>query len=128
MTGYRVLVKPDPIVTKTAGGIEIPVNEKLEKTGVQRGVVIDVGPFAWKAFRELNDAGNERSGVKWAQPGDYIFFARNAGRFIFDPFEPEEDNQNEYLVMNDEDIIAVIAQGDNPKFDNNVQKEARRTY
>lgn len=125
ITGYRVLVKPDEVQKKSKGGIYLAQDEKLEKTGVQKGMIISIGPSAWKAFREMDDKGKEHNGDSWAQPGDYVLFARNAGRFVYDPFESYEDNKNEYLVMNDEDIIAIIKEGENPTFDNEIQKKAQ---
>jgi co-chaperonin GroES (HSP10) len=127
MTGYRVLVKPDPLEVTTASGIVtvVPDKVKLEKTGIQKGILVSIGPSAWKAHREVDDKGNEHNGKPWAVPGDYVLYARNAGRIILDPFEPEENEQNEYVIMLDEDIIAVIREGCNPTFDNVVQTEAR---
>lgn len=113
--GYRLVVRPDKVETTTESGIVIAVDEKLEKTGVQKGIVISVGPSAWKAHREVDENGTEHNGAPWAKPGDYVLFARHAGRFYFDPFEPE--GENEYLVMNDEDLIGVICEGENPKFE-----------
>jgi len=116
MKGYRILVKPDKVEETTEGGIVLAINKKLEKTGIQKGVVIDIGPSAWKAFREVDEKGKEHNGEQWVKPGDYILFARNAGRFVYDPFEPEEEDQNEYVIMNDEDIIATIEEGNNPVY------------
>ncbi len=112
--GYRILVKPDSLETTTESGIVIVQDEKLEKTGIQHGTLVASGEQAWKAFRQLDENGKEVEGKPWATPGDYVLWARHAGRVAFDPFE--EDGENEYLVMNDEDIIAVITKGDNPKF------------
>lgn len=117
--GYRLLVKPDPIVTKTETGIELPVDEKLEKTGVQYGIVVDVGDISWEAYRQVDDNGVQKSGKPWAQIGDYVLYARHAGRVVFDPMDMEE-----YVVMNDDDIIATIHEGSNVIPDNAIQKEA----
>lgn len=118
-TGYRVLVKLDILETTTPSGIVTvaPDKEKLEKTGIHRGIVINIGPCAWKAFREVDEQGKEHNGENWCKPGDYVIFARSAGRFIYDPFEEETDLKNEYIVMNDEDIIAIITEGENPSFE-----------
>lgn len=123
--GYRIVVRPDKVETTTESGIVVALDEKLEKTGVQFGVVTSVGPSAWKAYREMDDKGHEHNGLPWAAPGDYVLFARHAGRFYLDPFEPQ--GENEYLVMNDEDLIGVIVEGENPKFDNPAQKKAKRS-
>jgi len=89
MTGYRVLIKPDPLETKTESGIITVTKdkEKLEKTGIQRGVVIDIGPSAWKAFREVDEKSKEHNGKKWPGVGDYIGFALHAGRYILYNYE-----------------------------------------
>ena len=123
--GYRLVVRPDKVEMTTESGLVIATNEKLEKTGVQRGIIVSIGPSAWKAHREVDENGKEHNGESWANPGDYVLFARHAGRYYFDPFEEEPDN--EYLVMNDEDIIGVITEGENPKFDNPAQKKTSKT-
>ena len=125
-SGHRVLVKKDPIEKETKGGIVLAVDEKLERTGVQTGILVANGPQAWKAFRELDENGQEHNGRPWAIPGDYIVFARFAGKHINDPFDPEEKN---YSIMNDEDIIAVIVEGtyeikENPHRKQVIQEEA----
>lgn len=100
-TGHRVLVRPDK-VEKTYGDskIVIAMDEKLEKGGVQKGLLVDIGPQAWKAF------GSDFTGEPWAEQGDYVYFARYAGKFVEDPSEPEIP----YMIMNDEDILGVITE------------------
>jgi len=119
-------VKPDEVVKKTESGIVLAGDEKLKKTGMQRGVIVSVGPTAWEAYRTLNHDGQEKNGKAWAKVGDYVIFSRHAGRFIYDPFEDEEDDKNEYLIMNDEDILVVIQEGENPIPASDVQKAAKK--
>lgn len=97
-TGHRVLIKPDRIEKTTAGGIILTMDEKLEKGGIQRGLLVDYGPQAWKAFSV------DFSGERWAEKGDYIYFSRYAGKFVQDPADPDTD----YMIMNDEDILGII--------------------
>ena len=97
-TGHRVLIKPDKVEKTTASGIILGIDEKLEKGGVQRGLLVDTGPQAWKAFSV------DFTGDPWAENGDYIYFSRYAGKFVQDPADPE----TEYMIMNDEDILGVI--------------------
>ena len=97
-TGHRVLIKPDRIEKTTAGGIILTMDEKLEKGGIQRGLLVDYGQQAWKAF------GVDFSGERWAEKGDYIYFSRYAGKFVQDPADPNTD----YMIMNDEDILGII--------------------
>jgi len=119
--GYRILVKPDEIEKVTESGIIISQNEVIEESGIQQGYLIAVGEQAWKAFRQLDENGKEVEGKSWAKPGDYVLWARHAGRKVFDPHEPDESNY--YMVMNDEDIIAIITEGTNPEFSPNTITE-----
>lgn len=125
MRGYRVLVKPDPLMTKTKGGIVLNVNEKLERGGIQRGIVIDIGDKAYKNFREIDENGKERNGKSWCEVGDYVLYAKNAGRFVEDPFEPIKNDDDLYVIMNDEDIISVLTEGPNIIPGNEVKDKAK---
>lgn len=107
VTGHRVLVKEDPVETKI-GSIYIVQDEKLERATAQHGVIVDLGPDCWKAYRKIDREGMERNGEPWAKVGDYVIFARHAGRFIADPV-----TEDEFLIMNDEDILAIITEGNN---------------
>lgn len=122
--GFRVVVKADPVTKETEAGIIVSTDEKLEKTGVQRGILVAVGEDAWKAYRKLDENGKEVNGTSWANVGDYVLFARHAGRFVYDPFE--DDEQNEYLIMNDDDILAVLTEGENEVPKNSAKEKARK--
>ena len=106
VTGHRVLIKEDPVETTTDWDFQIVSDEKLERAALQHGVIIASGPDCWKAFRKIDREGVERDGEPWANKGDYVIFARHAGRFIKDP-----SNGDEFLIMNDEDILGVITEG-----------------
>ena len=101
--GHRVIVKPDPVEKTTSGGIILHVDEKRESAGSQKGTCLQVGPMAWK-----NEAYgfNLPDWTPWCKPGDRVFFARYAGKFIRTTDDP--NNQEYFIVMNDEDIQAVI--------------------
>lgn len=107
--GHRVIVQRDPVVdTYGESGIIITSSasaKKLEAANAQTGVVVAIGPDAWKAFRMINDNGKEVNGKQWAKPGDYVLFAKYAGRNVDDPFTPDE---GDLIILNDEDIIAII--------------------
>jgi co-chaperonin GroES (HSP10) len=92
-TGYRLLVKPEEIQTKTEGGIIINYgrNEELERDSKTVGVVSDIGPECWKT-----------SNAPWCKVGDTIHWARWAGKKVIDPVSGES-----FLVLNDEDVICV---------------------
>lgn len=118
VTGHRVLIKEDPVEKRTKGGLYVAVDEKLERASCQRGIIIAVGPDCWKAFRKIDGDGIERNGEPWAKVGDYVVFARHAGRFIEDPVTNEL-----FMIMNDEDILGLINEGDNVIPDHSVRNK-----
>lgn len=95
--GFRVLVEKDDIETKTAGGIVLAVDEKLERHKVNTGIVKSIGPVAWKAY------GPSYSGEPWCSIGDKVIFSRYAGVVVVDP-----DTAKEYTLLSDDDIAAVV--------------------
>jgi co-chaperonin GroES (HSP10) len=119
-TGHKVLVKLDPVEQKSKEGIILYTDsqENMHKVGIQRGLVLANGPSAWKAFREVEE-GKEVNGRPWAKVGDYVLFAKFAGRFIDDPFQDSEDGH--FMIMNDEDIIAILVDGKNETPDNSFR-------
>lgn len=106
--GHRLLIKPDSLEEQ----IEIPEAlkdknfvvqkpvqlQKLEEAGTQSGVVLQVGPMAWKAFD-----GKDPLWAPWVTTGDHIIFARYAGKFVTDP-----ETQERFMVINDEDVQVKI--------------------
>lgn len=96
--GTRVLVRPLPAERKTAGGIII--TEASARSEEQRQVkahVIAVGPDAWY----------DKPSKAWAKVGDLVYIAKFAGAYI-----QGEDGDN-YRLINDEDIGAVLVGGSN---------------
>jgi len=96
--GHRVIVKPDPIETKTASGIIVQVDKKREETAAQRGTVMQVGTMAWK--NTLYGYGID-GWEPWVKAGDRVFFARYAGKMF-------RDGEELFVVLNDEDIQCLI--------------------
>ena len=96
--GFRVLVKPDAIVEKTVGGIVLALDEKLEKGAQVKGVVIDVGPEAYRAFNRAAGFDDYRP---WVKPGDHVYYAKYSGKRIIEGTE-------ELLFLNDEDIAGLV--------------------
>lgn len=89
----RIVVRPDAIEEKTAGGIYIPdkTKEKL-KYAATRATLIAKGA---NAFREWGD-GNA------PEAGDRICYAQYSGA------EQEGKDGERYVIMNDADVLAVI--------------------
>jgi co-chaperonin GroES (HSP10) len=68
--------------------------ETRYQASVDKGVVIAVGPTAWKDF------GSE----PWAKVNDVVIFAKNAGKSVEDP----SNKDIPYVLLNDEDIVATL--------------------
>lgn len=106
--GHRLLIKPDPLEAQ----VDLPEAlreanfevhrpgqmQKLEEAGTQTGVVLQVGPMAWKAFD-----GSQPDWKPWVKAGDHIVFARYAGKFVDDP-----ETKERFMVINDEDVQVKI--------------------
>ena len=98
--GVTVLIKPQRVDEKSAGGILIPQSVRTrEQQAVTQGEVVAIGPSAW------NDYPNETG----AKVGDWVAYAQYAGHFIPDP---DGEDRYGYVIVNDEDIKAVIHKGD----------------
>ncbi|WP_299076568.1 hypothetical protein [uncultured Paraglaciecola sp.] len=104
-TGHRVLIKQDSLLEKDdiyksalAAGLELPDHEdmKREKVGVDTGIVVKVPDTAYTWFK----------GAGWCKEGDRVAFAKYSGKVFRDP----DDKHAVYLVVNDDDIIAVIGE------------------
>jgi chaperonin GroES len=92
--GHRVIIKPDPVEEVSKGGIVLAhgADKKRKESGQHIGVLVKIGPTAWKAFD---------NGEPWAHVGDHVYFAKYGGYEI-------EHNGETYRVMNDEDVTAII--------------------
>lgn len=94
--GHRVLVKQDEIsevdkqyASARKAGL-IVQTEAREQAGVDSGVVIAIGPNAFKDF----------GGEAWCSVGDRIAFAKYSGKVV-------EDGDDKFIVLNDEDVVYV---------------------
>lgn len=105
--GHRVVVKQekledvDPAYKKAAKvGIVIADTDdkKREQAGLDKGIVISIGPGAFVEFNRNQDLSGP-----WCAVGDKVAFAKYSGKTVVDP-----DDQESYMVLNDEDIVCVI--------------------
>jgi len=97
--GYRILVKGDAIETVSKGGIVMVLDERMEKASQQFGRVIAIGATCWSM-------ADGTPLEPWCKVGDRVVFSKHAGRFVYDP----TDNDAEYMIINDTDIIAVLGE------------------
>jgi len=100
--GYRVLIQPDsleqfdPVIAsaKKAGLELLEADERKEKTLIDTGVVLQIGPVAFV----------DRGGADaWCKVGDRVSYARHGGKMLTDPSNPDV----KYLLLNDEDVLLV---------------------
>ena len=104
--GHRVLLKPhfdhEEIQEGSLKGFQLDVGEtfKREKAATVVGEVVSIGNMAWKAFD-----GDNPDWKPWCEVGDVVYFAKRAGKFI-------KIEEEDYLIVNDEDIQAVILEGE----------------
>lgn len=108
--GIRLTIRPDKVVDSEAektkkmaenAGFVLPdkVAEDLsneatrEQASVDQGIVLGIGPIAFRDY----------GGDPWCNIGDYIAYARHAGKWVKDP----ETDEN-ILVINDEDVVCRI--------------------
>jgi len=93
-TGGHLLVLPDKVEEKTAGGIYLPQTTRdKEQLAATVGRLIAVGPGAWT---DLDD------GQPWAIVGDKVSYARHAGVAM-----TGQDGQD-YVLINDNDVLAKL--------------------
>ena len=113
--GHKILIKPLEWESKTEWGFQITATEdsesaKIEKAGRMVGTIVAVGPQAWKAFAVGIQAFTDAIG-DWAKVDDTVMYARYAGKAIYDPITGDE-----YYLINDEDVLAVMPPQDDWKF------------
>lgn len=91
--GYRLMVKADPIEEISKGGIVLSVDKTRERAAQNIGTVVSIGDQCFTQYE----------GEPWCEVGDTVLYSRYAGKFVMDPV-----TQEEYVLLNDEDVIATI--------------------
>ncbi len=93
-TGGHLLVLPDKVEEKTAGGIYLVQDtQEKEQQAATTGKLVAVGPSAWT---DLDD------GSPWADVGDKINYSRYAGVVM-----AGQDGES-YVLINDNDVLAKL--------------------
>ena len=88
---YKVLIKPEVVEGKTAGGLFLPEQtQDKEKMAQVKGVLVAVGG---NAFEDWNGK---------PEIGDTVYYAKYAGYVI------KGSDGQEYRLANDKDITAII--------------------
>lgn len=101
---HRILVKQDKLeetdktyVKATALGLVLPEHEDMKRAqaSVDKGKVVAIGDTAFRDFGTISPI----------EIGDYVAYARFAGKRIEDPFTGED-----FVALNDEDIVCFFRQ------------------
>lgn len=88
---WRVLVKPDAIEEKSVGGIVLAVDEKLERGARITGTIVGIGPDVYPNSTLVHGG---------LAIGDRVYYAKYAGKTIYD-----QTTKEELVVLNDEDVV-----------------------
>ena len=88
---HRVLVRPNPVETKSAGGIILSLNEKREQAAAEIGTVIALG----------DTFGADYKTTVLPVIVDKVYFAKYAGKWI-------KVDDEDLLFLNDEDLLGII--------------------
>jgi len=109
--GHYVLVKPFNAEEKDenlkrAKSFDFILDDsqvKREQAAMTEGVIVGIGPQAWKAYAP------DHTGEPWAKEGDHVYFKRHVSDLIKDESDLDEDDKpQEYFLMVDENILCVI--------------------
>lgn len=100
---HRILVKQDRLEDRDetfkrarAAGIITDFDErKREQAAIDTGMVVDFGPTAFRDFGAENPL----------KVGDTVVYAKYGGKTVKDP-----ETGAEYVLLNDEDVIAIITE------------------
>lgn len=103
--GCRVALKVhniedlDPVMQSAKkAGLVMPTKDddfQRRNAGIDQGTVHDIGPACNEAY------------VGGLKIGDMVAFAKYSGKIIPDPENPEV----KYLMVNDEDVVAILRGG-----------------
>jgi co-chaperonin GroES (HSP10) len=93
---YYVLIAPETVEEKTAGGIILPAAKReTDEVAVQRGRVVAMSPLA---FGFATGDGHR------AAVGDVVLFGRYAGSLI------EGEDGRTYRICRDKDVAGVFGE------------------
>lgn len=95
---YLALVKPDAVQEVSKGGIILSMDKRSEERAQVTGTIIALGEDFAAAFKPKTPFW----GLK---PGDKVYFAKYAGKWVQNP--DSEDPKDQLLFLRDEDIVGV---------------------
>lgn len=102
-TGWRILVRPVKIETKSAGGIVLPESVKQAKEHLRYvGQVVAMGPLCY-----LHDKfGGDQP---WCTVGDWIAYGQYAGQEMLVKID---DGIEKLRIINDDEVLCTMPSPD----------------
>ena len=94
---HRVIIKPFVTGKKTASGIVLATDERMQAVNSDRGEVFMIGPEAWKAFGCITPP---------VKVGDHVYYSKYGAKVLKDT----DNEDNFYIICNDEDILVSYAE------------------
>lgn len=95
---YNVIIAPDVVEEKTAGGILLPDRMKdTEDLAQVRGLLVSVSPLAFNFDVWPADQADRRP-----KAGDQVIYAKYSGILV------KGDDGREYRLCKDKDVAAVV--------------------
>ena len=98
--GWKVLVQPAQVKTKTKGGVLLPSQaQDAEEYLTANGTLLSLGQLAYRD----RDTGQAWKG-QWPKAGDRITYGKYAGQKVV-------INEVKLLLLNDDEITSIIPEG-----------------
>lgn len=97
-SGWRILIEPIEVKSKTRGGLDLP-DSVLEAQEYMRyvGHVVSLGPEAYR-HRKFGEGG------AWCTPGDWVIYGRYAGQEML---IRGETRIHTFRFVNDDEILGI---------------------
>ena len=86
----RVILKPFVLGKKSAGGIVLPTNQRMDAVNSDKGTVFMIGPEAWGQYKK-----------KPVKVGDEVFYAKYGAKVLINPDVEDEF----FIILNDVDVL-----------------------
>ena len=106
--GWRILIEPIDILSRTAGGIDLPDNVMEAAEYVRYvGLVVKMGDACYR-HRKFSiwdaDSGKTVPAAEWCREGQWVVFGRYAGQVVT---MRGDSKLHTFRFVNDDEILAV---------------------
>lgn len=101
--GYRMLVKPYKMPKRSAGGIIL-----ADESQKYADVACFVGQVMAQGDECYSGRDDRFSNGPWCEVGDWVAYARHVGQTVKMKNSSNPEDDDEYMIINDEDVRAVV--------------------